>query len=776
MRRVYSILLAIIIGCMSMVAQTVVSGSVVNKSDEALTGAVVLFANSDSIVGGTTTDSKGRFQLKNLPAGEYECRVSILGYKPAKYKFTLAEKKKLPQFVLDEDAKALAEVTVVGDTRKMTKELAGMSIYYLSDRAKKEMDAYRALQEIPRLIVDPGNQTIALDNGTAPLILVNGVKKPLTVILPELIESVEVIYNPPARYLGDASVASVLNIKLKKDGMKPYLRGNLNIRTTPNTHFLFSNGSFELGNATSSLYVTGGYIQDVKKRYNSYSDSYQGDIHRDLNERRNNSFSSVPTKIGGDKQLNPKDYLAFEIGYGTSPSSQKSGSEGNITDISTDESSTLTSIYESRTRSHRITGSLHYKHLFNDSRILEFTGNYSYSQSRSNAYREQNSEIYNFISNINLHNRGHLGKLDINYSDMLSKSIQLQAGSNTQHSVTNIDDILDSWPNYRYRNTREYLYAGIDNNMSGSKFNYVVSLGLDMVFSDASGARHSYIDLIPSISLNYNFARRQNISLFYRRSRSIPSPGDLNPRNTSTDSLFLNIGNPKLTPSHLDYVKLDYAYNFGNIRLNPFVQYSHNSDLIVPYGYLDGSIYVNSFRNFGHTGQLMTGVILSYNIPQGKPYYGGVNIEAHYQKDYIKGMSFSGESFGGYIGLYGGYNKISGSVYLGYYSDYIYTIYSKSRGEPSTNIHVNWSVSKSLSLSFSAEKYLCPNRYSKTWTINGDYHAYNSVVERTNSPRFCIGVMYNFVTRNFKWRSKKQFNGVEDNLGSVRPNDDYDQK
>ncbi|MBD5180052.1 MAG: hypothetical protein HDT01_01995, partial [Bacteroidales bacterium] len=248
----FCVMMAVIVGCVTMVAQTVVSGSVVSKSNEALEGAVVLFADSDSIVGGTTTDSKGHFQLKNLPAGDYECRVSMLGYKPVSLKFKLTDKKKLPQFVLDEDAKALAEVTVVGDTRKMTKELAGMSIYYLSDRTKSDMDIYSALQEIPRLIVSPSNHSISLDNGTSPLILVNGVKKPLETVSPEFIESVEVIYNPPARYLGDASVSSVLNIKLKKDGIKPYLKGNLNATTTPNINDLYSKASFETGSEKTS--------------------------------------------------------------------------------------------------------------------------------------------------------------------------------------------------------------------------------------------------------------------------------------------------------------------------------------------------------------------------------------------------------------------------------------------------------------------------------------------------------------------------------------------
>ena len=312
MRRIYSIVLALVVGCMSMVAQTVVSGSVLSKSEGELAGATVFFVKSDSIVGGTITDSKGRFQLKELPAGDYECRVSMLGYKPASQKFTLTEKTKLPRFVLEEDAKALAEVTVTGDPRKMTKELAGMSIYYLTDRAKKEPDAYLALREIPRLRIK-SDRNITLDDGSTPLILVNGVRKPLEVILPELIESVEVIDNPSARYRGDASVASVLNIKLKKAGIKPYLRGNMGAKATPNANFIFSNGSFELGDATSSIYVTGGYMQIAKNRSESYSDILQGNLHREESSKSKGSWRNPFVYIGGDKELSKKDYLAFSV-------------------------------------------------------------------------------------------------------------------------------------------------------------------------------------------------------------------------------------------------------------------------------------------------------------------------------------------------------------------------------------------------------------------------------------------------------------------------------
>lgn len=288
-----------------------------------------------------------------------------------------------------------------------------------------------------------------------------------------------------------------------------------------------------------------------------------------------------------------------------------------------------------------------------------------------------------------------------------------------------------------------------------------------MVFSDAAGVKHSYIDLGPSVSLSYKFASRQNMSLLYSRSRSMPAAGNLNPRNTSTDSLRVETGNPLLTPSHVDMVKFGYTFNNGTIRLNPYVQYSYRSDMIQPYGYLDGDIYVSSCRNYGHTGQLKTDATMSYNIPQGKPYYGNVSINAYYQKDYIKGMPFSGKKLAASISGYIRYKQISVSAYLGSDPNYTYSRYTKTKYPVFTNIQFSWEVNNSLSLSVSAEHYLWPKSHDKTWTINGDYHVYSRSLQTNLAPQICVGVWYTFVTKNFRWRDKKEFYSSDKELDSI---------
>lgn len=691
----------------------------------------------------------------------------MVGYKPAGQKFKLEERAKLPKFALEEDATMLGEVTVTGDARKMTKELAGMSIYYLTDRAKNELDAFKALKEIPRLIVDDVKKTVKLDNGTSPLILVNGVRKPLSVLDPKMIESVEVIDNPSARYRGDASVASVLNVKIKRAGVKPYIRTSISGDISFDTKWLSANGDFSMGDATSSLYLTGLYTDIRKKRTSGYSDIYQGNLHQELNDNGKTYWRNPYITFGGDKEFSKKNYVAFSFRYNGNPSGGENNTEGTITDMSTGVISPLISYSNNKGRWHELAANLYYKHNFKENRMLEITGNYSNSGNGSTADREQSNDFFSYVSHIDLDNTRHLGKLEANYSDMLTGSLHLDAGSNTEYSVTNIDDRLDEWPNFRYRRTREYLYAGIDNNMAESKFNYMVSLGLDMVFSDADGVKNSYVDFVPALSLAYKISQRNSLMLNYERSRRMPDAGSLNPRNTSTDLLEVSQGNPLLKPSHADMVKFGYVFSSGSWRVNPYIQYTHNSDLVMPYGYMDGDVYVSTVQNMGSSGKLQTGAMISYNIPNKNGFYGNVSLMAYYQKDYIKGLPFSGESFNITLNGYFGYKKVSASAYFGLFPA-MYSTYSKSEGVIFSSADLYWRVSKRVSVSISAEKFLFPKKHSQSWVRNGDYSSFSRDVQRNQAPLLKLGVQYTFVTKNFKWRNQKQFYGSDNDLQSVK--------
>ena len=166
-------LIVLILSSAAMWAQTAgtdVRGEVCTADGKAIERGEVTLLQSDTIAAAAMTDAKGKFEIRDLPAGDYVCQVSAYGYKDKVEAINVkGARLRLPRIVLQRDSVAmLDELTVTADHRLRTKEMAGMSIYYLSDRAKKELNAYMALREIPRLIVNTADRTISLDNGTSP--------------------------------------------------------------------------------------------------------------------------------------------------------------------------------------------------------------------------------------------------------------------------------------------------------------------------------------------------------------------------------------------------------------------------------------------------------------------------------------------------------------------------------------------------------------------------------------------------------------------------------
>lgn len=362
-----------------------------------------------------------------------------------------------------------------------------------------------------------------------------------------------------------------------------------------------------------------------------------------------------------------------------------------------------------------------------------------------------------------------MGKLDANFSDMLTETMHFEVGSNSEYSVTNIDDRFDTWPNFRYRRTREYLYAGIDNNQSDARFNYMVSLGLDMVFSDADGVKNNYVDFVPALSLYYQITNQHSINLNYSRSRQMPNAGNLNPRNTSTDLLVVNKGNPLLKPSHTDQLGVGYTLRTRNIRLNPYIQYAYFSDRVRDYLYVDEDVIVHTYQNFGHSGSLSIGVHFNYNIPRKKEFYGNLTAGVHYGRNFITGMAFKGSTIVANFSGSVSYKKVSLYADLRYNGP-ICQLYTKNGADYFSAFNFGWRISNSIYVKLALQKYLCPRAPRKIWSKSTDYSYYERRVRLTRTPELQIGVTYTFQTKNFKWRNKKQFNGSDNELQTIKTN------
>lgn len=760
------ILFLIAIFCTSLgMAQNVVKGTVKTEDRSSLQGCTVLFLQANELIGGTITDQKGNFELKELPSGEYVCKISMIGFETIEHSFKLSGNIRLPQFTLKEDAKLLNEVTVTGDRRNMTQEKAGMTTYFLSEHSKKASDAFDALREVPRLVINSSERSIKLDDGRVPLILVNGVKRPIDSIDPELLESIDVIDNPSARYMENENTLAILNVKVRRKGIKPYFNGNIRTQYTPDFSFGSSRFSTQLGSEFFSLYANGQHHFFNNDDSETFSDSYSGNIHRIQSGTRRYDANSYYLNVGGDYVFSDKDYTAFSVKFISNPSDHDNLTEGNIENLASGEQSNLSVINPVSNKYKTLAGDLYYKHTFKPNRTLDFEGDYTYSFSNSEGERNEKSDFYSYHNQINLDNSRHFGKLNINYSDLIKEKYTLEMGSRTSYAETNIDDLTDEWEVYKHKRWQEYLYIGIDNNRAGKKLSYILSLGMDMAFTNAGGDKNEYIDILPSISFSYKLNKGNTLSLQYSRNRSTPEASRMNPRNTSTDSLYISRGNPFLTPSYTDKVRLDYVLNYKQLRFNPYVEYAYLSDYVTSFGEMAGNVYINTYKNMGYMERLQIGGSVNYNLP-----FGNLSANVWYQKDYINNMPFSGDSWQASLNGYFYYKKVSLSIYLGY-TNYSYSLTTREKQIPYTNFNFTWQLPKSWKLMVNGEGLLCPELSSKTWTVNGDYRSYSTFLMKDRYPKFTVGLSWSFKNKiKKKWRNTKQFYETDSELGNVTVN------
>lgn len=764
MKRLFFILLAFVIN-IGTYAQSLVQGRVQDADKVPLEGCSVWFLQADTLAGSCITDSKGNFTLKNLPEGDYVCRVSMIGFKQAERTFRLAGKVGLPPFVLEKELTQLDEVTVTADRRDVVKSDAGSLTYTLSEHAKQSRTAYEALMEIPRLLVDPVQRKITLaSSGKSPLILIDGVRREgyMDALNPEIIESVEVVEVPSARYTGDESTTCILNIHLKRDKLHPYVNGIAAVTHAVTSKYGVGTVSLETGDSISSLYLS---LQDFYYKDDMsdlYSESLSGDLLRRQSSKSEYNCNVISAMLGGDRIFSDKDYAAFSLGWYTHPTRTRDDEQGTVEYLSDGRTSDMSGYQKSNNHYHMVGADVYYKHSFSKDHTLELTGNYTYNGRTSRGERNELNDFFLNSHTIDLDNSYHSGTLKADYAKTFGGKYTLSAGSNTGYSVTDIDDKLDGLPSFLYKRWKEYLYAGFDNNRSDAKFKYSLSVGVDMMFTEADGVKNHYIDVLPAVALTYRFNPVHTLTLSYNRLRFSPSISMLNPRNLSTDSLYIQQGNPFLTPSYQDNVRLGYRLNYKKLFFEPYVAYTYASKLISAFGFVEDNVYTNTYKNFQCASILMAGGSLNYNLP-----FGNLSLNSSFQRRFQEGMVFEGNTWNTFFSGNFWYKNLSAYLSVGYATT-SYGRNEKSKGGPWSNFSIYWKLPKGWQLSLNGQNFLFPAMRFKIWKQQDNYYSYSTSRMTDRTPMFVIGVSYSFKNKvTQKWRQKKQFYGRDNTLQGI---------
>ena len=275
-------------------AQNKISGFVSTQEQMPLSGAVISIPELNK---STISDSKGYYEISNIPNGSLKIQVSYLGYATYIESFVLDGNGIKHNITMQQTAIAVEEIVVSGGYHKTQHDNA-----VKIDLLKIDPLTNKATPNLSELLTNvPGVDMISKGNGVAKpvirglsmndiLILNNGVRNenyqysshhPLG--LDEFgIEDVEVIKGPASLIYGSDAIGGVVNFIKEKPAPVGSILGDYNIQLFSNSLGVNQSlgikgagkhifGGIRLGHKNHADYLQGGGALVPNTRFNEYS-------------------------------------------------------------------------------------------------------------------------------------------------------------------------------------------------------------------------------------------------------------------------------------------------------------------------------------------------------------------------------------------------------------------------------------------------------------------------------------------------------------------------
>ena len=647
-----------------------ISGRVIDFEYSPISYASIalMYFQDSTVIACEMSDENGLFTIP-CNSDSVLVKVSCLGYDTVSKILYKGKQNQIIQ--LAPDKLTLDEVVVRGESRYAVKRTATGEIYRLSEYAKNCGDPFRALGEIPTLNVDVALQSVKMDDGSSPMVLIDGkrINTGITPINPKEIESVEIINVVSARFLKEG-VKNILNIRLKKK-QRPYQWVQLATRHDVPFRYSMGVGYFEVGNPKFSLY--GRMTADVTHNKNGNFEMQQNnkDYHKkiwgDLQNNQHLELVELLFKWTPDE----KNYFAAHAYGRWNKNKKKSWGLGLL---NTDKEHELNHNSFSEDQSNTLTSSVYFQHDFSKEKTLEATFAYNINNNKDNGHSE---EVYMdnrtpLKTMYDFYNKRSSGSLDVCFLSLWDNVNSINIGNKVKFISDHIDKKSEKLPLFNHRSWEEYFYASFSSKWK--KLSYMFSAGLNAIWLKAGDTDNHYIR--PSISASgiFEWNGKYSTNIKYEMSAQSPDVRQLNPYDISTDPLVVFRGNPYLTPQVSQNMNLSHTYHFKNLYLTGFTSYNIITDIIESCGKMEQGKFVSTFQNSGRYSTLSLGLRSNINFPKklGRAYMG-----VSYKWFYFAEQSAK-SSFGINGGLWFYYKKWTFGGDIDFIS-YDYTPISKTR-------------------------------------------------------------------------------------------------
>ena len=610
-------LIVFLLACFSLLqlsAQTTVRGTVVDPSGQVVEFATVALGDptTDQILEAVTTDLEGVFEM-TTSAENFYVEVTLIGFIDQRIEdFTLANGTvELGEITLRENSELLEEVVVTAEQSSTEFKLDKRVFNVGKDLGARGGSALNLLDNVPSVQVDvEGNVTLRGNAGVRILIngrpsgLVGDGGQGLRSLTADMVESVEVITNPSARYEAEGA-SGIINIVLKKD-QRTGLNGSFDATVgLPESYGVAANLNYRSGrlnwftnygiNRRSS--IGGGTL-----RQELYTED--GTLLTLQNGDRDRSGLNHNFRLGADYFFNDKTTLTLAGRYNTGEDNNVNTTEyldffdGDFlsrivrTDLETeDEQETEVSLAfrkEFQEKDRLWTADIRFQDE-TESEGSDLT-NVLFPDLESNVGA---TDLLQRSANVET-NRNLIFQTD--YVHPIGEDGRAEGGIRVGlRDITNdfgVDDFIGGEYQPRADLTNEFFYneniyaAYLIYGNKSNNFSY--QFGLRPEYTDvvtelkttAEINARDYLNFFPSVNFGYEFTEKSSVQLSYSRRVNRPRFRSLNPFFTFSDDRNFYSGNPDLDPEFSNNLEAGYLRIFGEGSLYGAVYYRATTGVI----------------------------------------------------------------------------------------------------------------------------------------------------------------------------------------------------
>lgn len=612
--------------------ETTLSGVVTDESSgQPIPYATVLVKNKTTaaVITGSTTSDDGNFKItyEDQPA---VLEISFVGFQTKLINdVPTGGTHDLGTIVLGMSTESLDEVVVTAETSTMEFKLDRRVFNVGQDLSSAGMGALDVLSNVPSVNVDiegaislRGSSGVQILIDGKPSVLADESSNALGTITADMIESIEVITNPSAKYEAEGT-SGIINIILKKEEKRGF-NGSASVNTgVPNNHSLglSLNNRSEKFNLFTQL---GAGHRTLPMESNSVNRNLESgtSVITDGGEDKNETFFNLT--LGADYYINDKNIVTLSGNYAF----EKEDSPSDYLISSLDASGDLVSQYnrvgETSADNPKYQFDLQYKSQFGDDEdhalLASATGNF-FGKDQSSTF------INNLVAGESIdpdqktetdfYQSDYTFKVD--YTNPLTERITLEAGSmyeindvGNDYAVYTEDDgafVIDTDLTNNFEFNQKVLGLYATAAYEGDRWGLKAGLRFEdtdlttLLTNTNEQNNQAYNNWFPSVHTSYKVSDRVSLQAGYSKRIFRPRLWDLNPFFTIQNVYNVRQGNPFLQPEFADSYELTSIIGVGKLSLNSSLYFLHTTDVVETVSVFEDNVNISTPQNIGTRDQ-----------------------------------------------------------------------------------------------------------------------------------------------------------------------------